>query len=173
MLRSFRCYVVFLLNMSWSCDPNRPCPVPLFWFCCRRQHFVRACWWFVYFISQTYLGFCCCCHKSQVVVVVNRSRLINSLCLKWLITLLSSNYIVRHIIKFTICWYTFKNILILITDENENCFKTTVLIENQCTWTVRNQVSTFLSLVNKDLPVKKMYLQQIFIIFEREPISNV
>ena len=67
----------------------------------------------------------------------------------------------------------FAGILILITDENENCFKTTVLIGNQCTWTVRNQVSTFLSLVNKDLPVKKMYLQQIFIIFEREPILNV
>ena len=46
----------------------------------------------------------------------------------------------------------FDNILIsiYINYENENCVKTTVA--NQCTW-VRNQLYTFLSLVNKDLPV--------------------
>ena len=41
----------------------------------------------------------------------------------------------------------------LLNDENESHVKTTVA--NQCTW-VRNLVFTFLSLVNKDLPVKNI-----------------
>ena len=45
-------------------------------------------------------------------------------------------------------------------------------VANQCTW-LRNQEYTFLSLVNKDLPVKILYLQQIFVIFERVQISKV
>ena len=50
-----------------------------------------------------------------------------------------------------------------------NTSKTTVV--DQCTW-IQNHMSTFLSLVNKDLPVKILYLQQIFI-FERVQISMV
>ena len=45
-------------------------------------------------------------------------------------------------------WYLYKN-----NDENEDCVKTTVA--NQC-MSVGNQVSTFLSLVNKDLLVKNI-----------------
>ena len=57
-------------------------------------------------------------------------------------------------------------------DENENHVKTTQT--SQCTW-VRNRVSTFLSLANKDLYTsnKILYFQQIFIIFERVQISKV
>ena len=51
-------------------------------------------------------------------------------------------------------------------DENENHVKTTQT--SQCTW-VRKHVSTFLSLANN----KILYLQQIFIIFERVQISKV
>ena len=43
-------------------------------------------------------------------------------------------------------------------------------VANQCTW-VRNQVTTSLPLVNKDLPVKN--LQQVFVIFERVQILKV
>ena len=53
MLRFFRSYI--FLNMPWSWNPNRPCPVPLFLFYCRRQLFVWAFWWFVYFISEMLL----------------------------------------------------------------------------------------------------------------------
>ena len=60
--------------------------------------------------------------------------------------------------------------IFLINDENENHVKTTVA--KQWTW-VRNRMSTFLSLLNKDLPIKILYLQQIFIIFERVQISKV
>ena len=50
--------------------------------------------------------------------------------------------------------YFWKHFDIYITyEENENSVKTTVA--NQCTW-VRNHVSTFLSIVNKDLPVKNI-----------------
>ena len=45
-------------------------------------------------------------------------------------------------------------------------------VANQRTW-IRNHASTFLSIVNKDLPVKNVYLQQVFVIFEREQISKV
>ena len=38
-------------------------------------------------------------------------------------------------------------------------------VSKQC-MCVRNQVSTFLSFVNKDQPVKTLYLQQMFVIFE-------
>ena len=56
--------------------------------------------------------------------------------------------IIRHQNQLTI----FTGILLKAQKkENENRVRTTVV--NQCTW-VRNQVSTFLSLVNKDLPVK-------------------
>ena len=51
-----------------------------------------------------------------------------------------------------------------MNDENENSVKKT--IANKCTW-IRNHVSTFLSHVNEDLSVKILYLQQIFISFEK------
>ena len=39
-------------------------------------------------------------------------------------------------------------------------------VANQRTW-VRHHISTFLSIVNKDLQVKKMYLKQVVVIFGR------
>ena len=52
MLRSFRCYMFKKKQNNVLVLRPKPFPEPLFLFSCRRQHSVRAFWWFVYFISQ-------------------------------------------------------------------------------------------------------------------------